>query len=396
MNWFIFFLLKKKARIVKRKLYGIAKRIVDIFYALSDVTAETKISGLEDTLTISSDVYVSTKKLSFTDELRISDDVINALKPYSFTDTLTLSSDVFEAIKRYSFEDSLTISDSLEDVSKRQYNTDKLFVFSDVQQYSEETKPYSFTDTLLIYGDVEQLTEPIKRYDLEDTLTISDKLDIAKAKADVEDTLTISDDVKEAVKRYSFTDELRISDNVIESVRSYSFEDSLHISDSVTEAIKRYNFSDSLSVSDDTSVVGIDTDLYKILSRIKLVTPDVNEIVRGDDENHMQIISEETYKGNKAIRIGYELAEWLPCRTGVYYDDVELYIVETLYAYEMYIFGSATDHDHVIYYDEKELIVCPAHFKTFCPDGQLDWNQCVCKAVIDKLGLRIIRVEKYV
>jgi len=254
MDWFIFFLLKKKARIVKRKLVKIAKRIVDIFYALSDVVSETKVNNFEDTLTISSDVYIPTKEYSFTDELRISDDVINALKPYSFTDTLKLSGDVFEAIKRYSFEDSLTISDELRDVSKRQYFEDILPLSGDVQQYSEETKPYSFEDVLTLSGDVDQLTEPIKSYSFEDTLTISDKLDIAKAKADVEDTLMISDDVKEAVKRYSFTDELHISDSVIESVRSYSFEDSLHISDSVTEAIKRYGFEDVLTISDELKI----------------------------------------------------------------------------------------------------------------------------------------------
>jgi len=254
MDWFIFFLLKKKARIVKRKLYGIAKRIVDIFYTSSDVISETKVNNFEDTLTISSDVHISIEKLSFEDSLAISDDVINALKPYSFEDSLSIQSDVREAIKRYSFEDTLTISGSLEDVSKRQYFEDTLTLSGDVQQYSEETKPYSFTDTLLIYGDVEQLTEPIKRYDLEDTLTISDEVKVAKAKADIEDSLTISDDVKEAVKRYNLSDELRISDNVIESVRSYSFEDSLHISDSVTEAIKRYNFSDSLTISDELKI----------------------------------------------------------------------------------------------------------------------------------------------
>jgi len=271
MDWFIFFLLKKKARIVKRKLYGIAKRIVDIFYTLSDVISETKVNNFEDTLTISSDVYIPTEKLSFTDELRISDDVINALSSYSFEDSLSIQSDVREAIKRYSFEDSLAISDRLEDVSKRQYFEDSLMLSGDVQQYSEETKPYSFEDVLTLSGDVEQLTEPIKRYDLEDTLTISDKLDIAKAKADIEDSLTISDDVKEAVKRYNLSDEFRISDNVIESTKRYSFEDSLHISDSVTEAIKRYGFEDVLTISDELKIFIAETK-EEICDFMNLVT----------------------------------------------------------------------------------------------------------------------------
>jgi len=374
MDWFIFFLLKKKARIVKRKLAKVAKRIVDIFYASSDVISETKVSGLEDSLTIGSDVHIPTKEYSFTDELRISDDVINALSSYSFEDSLSIQSDVREAIKCYSFEDSLTISDEFRDVSKRQYNMDKLFVFSDVQQYSLETKPYSFEDVLTLSGDVEQLTEPIKRYEFEDTLTISDDVKEAKAKADVEDSLTISDDVKEAVKRYNLSDEFRISDNVIESVRSYSFEDSLYISDSVTEAIKRYGFEDVLTISDELKIFIAETK-EEICDFMNLVTDYEYDCVnvffvksRRLDGYYYCVIfvdGRDTYE-NKHYYIGYTTADevFTHCDNMIDYDCSSPYACWHDYADESEFCGATCGvYDWVVllYQASKNVTITPKY-----------------------------------
>lgn len=374
MDWFIFFLLKKKARIVKRKLAKVAKRIVDIFYASSDVISETKVNNFEDTLTISSDVYIPTEKLSFEDSLAISDDVINALKQYSFTDTLKLSDDVIEAAKRHSFEDSLTISGELKDVSKRQYFEDSLMLSGDVQQYSEETKPYSFEDGLVIKSDVEQLTEPIKRYDLEDTLTISDEVKEAKAKADVEDSITISDDVKEAVKRYNLSDEFRISDNVIEAVKSHSFEDTLTISDNVTEAIKRYNFEDSLTVSDELKIFIAETK-EEICDFMNLVTDYEYDYInvffvksRRLDGYYYCVIfvdGRDTYE-NKHYYIGYTPADevFTHCDNMIDYDCSSPYACWHDYADESEFCGATCGvYDWVVllYQASKNVTITPKY-----------------------------------
>jgi len=374
MDWFIFFLLKKKARIVKRKLAKVAKRIVDIFKISTDVTAETKISGLEDSLTIKSDVYVPTKEYSFTDELRISGGVINALKPYSFTDTLKLSGDVFEAVKRYSFEDSLAIGDELKDVSKRQYFEDSLMLSGDVQQYSLETKPYSFEDVLTLSGDVEQLTEPIKRYDLEDTLTISDEVKVAKAKADVEDSLTISDDVKEAVKRYNLSDEFRISDSVIEATKRYSFEDSLYISDSVTEAIRRYGFEDVLTISDELKIFIAETK-EEICDFMNLVTDYEYDYInvffvksrRLDGYYYCVIfVDGRDTSENKHYYIGYTTADevFTHCAEMVDYDCSSPYACMHDYADESEFCGAvcgAYDWVVLLYQASKNVTITPKY-----------------------------------
>jgi len=132
------------------------------------------------------------------------------------------------------------------------------------------------------------------------------------------------------------------------------------------------------------------------LRNVKWYTPAYgDEIITWKDEDKRDWYKYTDPQGVKWDRIGWELAEFQPCVTGTYYDDVELFIRDEGAHLIVDVYGSGTGHDHYLIYKEEQVVKCPTHRKTFCHDEDPIIEQRVATLKIDKSTLDIVEVLLY-